>query len=127
MGVGVCVCAGVLTSTSPQTLSPYPSPYHLLLMQDGLPDTVSLCNLSKKYAAQFEVKVEDVYNTILDIWRIRREAEAGKTISIFSQDHQVCDVSSVGGWMWVWVWVGGCGCGCGWVGGWGVGCVRWGV
>ena len=65
-------------------------------MQDGHPDTVSLCNLSKKYAAQFEVKVEDVYNTILDIWRIRREAEAGKTISIFSQDHQVRDVRCVG-------------------------------
>ena len=61
-------------------------------MQDGHPDTVSLFNLSKKYAGQFEVKVDDVYNTILDIWRIRREAEAGKTKSVFSQDHLVCGV-----------------------------------
>ena len=100
--VCVHVCAGVHTSTSPPDLT-LSLPWHLLLMQDGHPDTVSLCNLSKKYAAQFEVKVEDVYNTILDIWRIRREAEAGKTISIFSQDHQVRDVRCVGVCGCVWV------------------------
>ena len=72
------------------------------MVQDGHPDTVSLFNLSKKYAAQFDVKVDDVYNTIMDIWRIRREAEAGATKSVFIQEPQVkCGgvVSGCGQWV----------------------------